>query len=71
MRRLISGSETATKVHGWRCAPEGAVDAARTRSSITAAGTGSGLKSRTVRRRFMTSKKRRARSATTAFAGFS
>ena len=68
---LISGSETATNVHGCRCAPDGAVDAARTKSSMMPAGTGSGLKSRTVRRRFMTSKKLRARAATSGSDGFS
>ena len=47
------------------------MDAARTKSSITPAGTRAGLKSRTVRRRFITSKKLRARAAPSGSEGFS
>ena len=46
----MAGSLTATKVHGCRWAPLGAVEAVRMAVSMRSRGTGSSLKKRTLRR---------------------
>jgi hypothetical protein len=55
MRRFTLGSETTTKCQGCMLAPLGAVPAASRQASTVAAATGRAEKSRTVRRRRMSS----------------
>ena len=64
MRRFTSGSRTTTNRQGWRFAPEGALAAASIAASTRSRGTGSGEKSRTLRRR-----RSRSRRAVTRRAG--
>ena len=52
-----------TKLHGCWFAPDGAVAAVITAFSMIALGTGRSEKSRTVRRRFISARKSRARAS--------
>src|SRR5688572_14052558 len=61
MRRFVAASPTATNVHGWRFAPDGADAAVRTASSISSRGTGPAEKWRTLRRVSIASWNARAR----------